>query len=191
MRGPSGPVEVDPCHVPHGRSPEYGPPNDSPSVDVQCLVCSCYVLLRHGHCHGLWLCHGHPCDTMWNFNRLHTRPYSCSQWISTASADKATNKPTHENQILLSSHSRLLRKLRDTLTLMVSWSHSSLTSMQGQTQTRQTNKNKTKIHQKVVKTCKQAIHQKVESKHGQSCSKQNTKCWAWTCHDWLGLLRLA
>ena len=39
----------------------------------------------------------------------------------------------------------LLRKLRDTLTMMtVSWSHSSLTSMQGQTQTRQN-----KLHQKL------------------------------------------
>ena len=44
---------------------------------------------------------------------------------------------------LPSSHSRLLRKLRHTLTLMVSWKHSSLTWMQwqGRTQRRQKNKN--------------------------------------------------
>ena len=90
----------------------------------------------------------------------------------------------HESQIccgdhgtpLPSSYSRLLRKLRHTLTLMVSWNHSSLSWM-----LRGGNKN-------TSESCKQ-WHQS-EPKHCKSCSKRNTKWWAWTCHDWLVLLHL-
>ena len=79
---------------------------------------------------------------------------------------------------LPSSHCRLLRKLRLTLTLMVSWNHSSLTWMLR-------GGKRTKIHQKVVNNDINLNRSIVKS-----CSKQNTKCRAWTCHDWLVLLHL-
>ena len=91
------------------------------------------------------------CDTKWNFNRLHTRPHSCSHWISTASS-RQSNKQTlmraknchcDHGTPLPSSHCRLPRKLRLTLTLMVSWNHSSPTWMLR-------GGKRTKIHQKVV-----------------------------------------
>ena len=94
------------------------------------------------------------CDTMWNqtidyFKHAHSD--ACSQWIQTASSNKQSPvraKICHcdhgAESSITKNHSRLLRKLRHTLTLMVWWNRSSLTSTQGQTQTRQN-----KLHQKL------------------------------------------
>ena len=80
---------------------------------------------------------------MWNFYRLQHAHIHVFNGFRLPQPTKQQTNP-HESQNLLSSHSRLLRKLRDTLTFMVLWNHSSLTSMQGQTQTRQN-----KLHQKL------------------------------------------
>ena len=131
------------------------------------------------------------CDTVWNFNRLHARPYWGSQWISTASADKATNKPSREPKFVMvtmelhyrqaaagcweswDTHSRWW--YRETIAV---WPECS-----GRDKLR--GGKKTRIHQRVVNNDNYSKPSIVKN-----CSKRNTKWWAWTCHDWLVLLHL-
>ena len=64
------------------------------SPSWNCPTATHTLSLTQGHTTTNQLCWF--CDTKWNFNRLHTRPHACSHWISTASADRATNRPSWE-----------------------------------------------------------------------------------------------
>ena len=132
----------------------------NPSVQVGIVHVRTHILsLTQGHTTTNQLCWF--CDTKWNFNRLHTRPHSCSQ-----PTEQQTDP--HESQNLSlwprnsislpSSHCRLPRKLRFTLTLMVSWNHSSLTWMRGGN--KNTSESCKQWHQSEPKHCQKLLKTK-------------------------------
>lgn len=117
---------------------------------------------------------------MWNFNRLqHARIHVLNGFRLPQPTKQQTNP--HESQNLLSSHSRLLRKLRDTLTFM----HCETIAVWPQCRGKLRGGKQTRIHRR-------AWYNDINLNPSmvKSCSKQNIKRRAWTCHDSLTLLHL-
>ena len=119
------------------------------------------------------------CDTKWNFNRLHTLPHSCSHWISTASADRATNRPSWEPKFVTVTTELHYRQA--TAGCQESWdSHSRWWHRETIAVWPKCSEAATKIQQKVANNDINLNRSIVKS-----CSKRNTKWWAHPCREGL------
>ena len=146
---------------------------------LELSTCNAYSIIDawQGHTTTNQLCWF--CDTKWNFNRLHTRPHSCSHWISTASADRATNRPSWEPKFVPVTTELHYRQA--TAGCHESWdSHSRWWYRETIAVWPECSEAATKIHQKVANK-----YINLNRSIVKSCSKRNTKWWAHPCREGL------